>query len=204
MDDLPEIALTGFYSRALLAGLVLLGACNGSKTSSKTAVASAATKISACTLMPKEEISRITGEAYTTAESHDDGNSRESACQYTTQTNPSGISLNITWITPSDYSNPAEHAATQKAMLGGAKLGGSLVSQTLGAASMPGLQSGPVEGVGDEATQNLLLLTARKGDYTVMVQIYPTDMMKLMTDSTFVRSVVAKEKEIARLALSRL
>ena len=92
----------------------------------------------------------------------------------------------------------------QKAMLDGAKLGGSLMNQTLGGASMPGLRNGPVDGVGDEATQNLLLLTARKGDFSVMVQIYPTDMMKLMTDSTFVSSVVAKEKEIVRLALSRL
>jgi len=69
---------------------------------------------------------------------------------------------------------------------------------------MPGLRSGPVTGVGDEATQNLLLLTARKGDYSVMVQIFPGDMMKLMTDSSFVMGVVAKEKEIARVALSKL
>ena len=69
---------------------------------------------------------------------------------------------------------------------------------------MPGLRSGPVVDVGEEATQNLLLLTARKGDYSVMVQIYPQDMMKLMTDSTFVSSVIAKEKEIVRLALSKL
>ena len=92
----------------------------------------------------------------------------------------------------------------QKAMIGGAKLGGSLITQTLGGASMPGLRSGPVEGIGDEATQNLLLLTARKGDYSIMVQIYPTDMMKLMTDSTFVQSVLAKEKEIARQVLTKL
>lgn len=204
MDDVPETVLTRFYPRALLACIVLLNACGGSSASTKTAVASAATKISACALMPKEEINRITGDVYTTAESHDDGQSSESGCQYTTQMNPAGITLNIAWITPRDYSDAAEHATMQKAMLGGAKLGGSLVNQTLGGASMPGLRSGPVEGVGDEATQNLLLLTARKGDYSVMVQIYPTDMMKLMTDSTFVISVVAKEKEIARLALSKL
>ncbi len=204
MDDLPKTVLTDICRRALLGCAVVLGACGGSSASKKTAEASAATKISACTLMPKEEINRITGDVYTTAESHDDGKASESGCQYTTSTNPAGISLNISWITPRDYSNAAEHATMQKAMIGGAKLGGSLVSQTLGGASMPGLRSGPVEGVGDEATQNLLLLTARKGDYSVMVQIYPADMMKLMTDSTFVISVVAKEKEIARLALSKL
>ena len=204
MDDSRNAVLFRTHRTALVAGVVLLGACGGSSASTKTAVASAATKVSACTLMPKEEVSRLTGEVYTTAESHDDGKSSESGCQYTTKANPAGISLNISWITPRDYSNAAEHEAMQKAMLGGAKLGGSLMNQTLGGASMPGLRNGPVDGVGDEATQNLLLLTARKGDFSVMVQIYPTDMMKLMTDSTFVSSVVAKEKEIVRLALSRL
>ncbi len=209
----PNRVANGVVPRVLSVCVVLLSACggatpaNGAKDAnadSKSVVASAATHISACTLMPKEDISRITSEVFTTAESNDDSKSSESSCHYTTSTNPAGISLNINWITPRDYSNAAEHAAMQKAMIGGAKLGGSLITQTLGGASMPGLRSGPVEGIGDEATQNLLLLTARKGDYSIMVQIYPTDMMKLMTDSTFVQSVLAKEKEIARQVLTKL
>ena len=69
---------------------------------------------------------------------------------------------------------------------------------------MPGLHGGPVEGLGDEATQNLLLLTARKGEYAVMVQICPQDMMKLMTDSTFVIAVLETEKAIVRQSMAEL
>lgn len=204
MDKSPETIRASTCPYALLTCIALLSACGAPNVDKQGTVASAAARVSACTLMPKEEVSGITGDTYTTAESNDDNKSSESGCHYTTPTNPAGISLNLSWITPRDYSNPAEHAAMQKAMIGGAKLGGSLVSQTLGGATMPGLRSGPVDGVGDEANQNLLLLTARKGDYQVRVQIYPSDMMKLMTDSVFVISVVTKEKEIARLALSKL
>ena len=77
MDDVPETVLTRFYPRALLACIVLLNACGGSSASTKTAVASAATKISACALMPKEEINRITGDVYT-------GTKREQATESST------------------------------------------------------------------------------------------------------------------------
>jgi hypothetical protein len=189
----------------IVALALLLAACSGPKASDKPGGSVASGKrVSACGLMPKEEVSTLTGEAFTAAESNDDGRSSESSCQYANATNPVGVTLNITWIDPRDYSNPAEHAALQKAMIGGAKLGGSLVTQTLGGASMPGLRSGPVEGLGDEATQNLLLLTVRKGDYSIMVQIYPRDMMKVMTDSTYVLAVLDKEKAIARQTISKL
>jgi hypothetical protein len=65
------------------------------------------------------------------------------------------------------------------------------------------IPSGPVEGVGDEATQNMLLLTARKGDYTLMVQIIP-DIMALMKDSTAARQVVEKERNLARAVFSKV
>ncbi|MEP6781420.1 MAG: hypothetical protein ABJC26_16100 [Gemmatimonadaceae bacterium] len=154
--------------------------------------------------MPKEEISKILGEEFTSTESNDDGHSSESSCVYANATNPVGITLNITWINPRDYSTPVEHAALQKAMIGGAKLGGALETQTMGGAGLPGIKSGPVEGLGDEATQTLLLLTVRKGDYSVMVQMYPRDMMKLMTDSTYAAQILDKEKTVARQTIAKL
>lgn len=205
MSTLLYHPFRNFPPCAILALAVLLAACSGAKPADKpTASASAGKRVSACALMPKEEVSKLAGESFTTAESNDDGRSSESNCQYANATNPAGITLNITWIDPRDYSNPAEHAALQKAMIGGAKLGGSLVTQTLGGAGLPGLRSGPVEGLGDDATQNLLLLTVRKGDYSIMVQIYPRDMMKVMTDSTYVLAVLDKEKAIARQTISKL
>ena len=60
-----------------------------------------------------------------------------------------------------------------------------------------------MEGVGDEATQNMLLLTARKGDYTLMVQII-ADVMKLMQDSTEGPHVLEQEKILARAVLSKV
>ena len=111
------------------------------------------------------------------------------------------MTFNVAWISPRDYSDPVEHAALQKAMIGGARLGGKLVSQSIGGASIPGLPTGPVDGVGDEATQSMLLLTARKGDYSVMVQMYPGN---LMTDSTFAIALFEQEKTIARQALAKL
>ena len=159
--------------------------------------------ISMCALMPKEAVNDVIGTSYTIAEAHDERGS--SSCHYSTESDPTGLSLDMTWIQPSDYSNPAEHLALQKAGLGGAKLGGKLEGGMIpGADGGPmHLPSGAVEGVGDEATQNLLLLTARKGDYTLMVQIV-ADVMKLMTDSTAGRKVVAQERDIARAVLSKV
>lgn len=158
-------------------------------------------RVVACTLMPKEEMNAITGTSYTTTESNDDGHSSQTNCHYFTASDPAGMSLSIDWVNPDDYSNPAEHAALQKAAMGGAKLGGKL---TAGMPTIPGAETGPVEGIGDEATINMMMLTARKGDYTITVQIIPTDMMTLMTDTTAAKGFVEKEKAVARKVLAKL
>jgi hypothetical protein len=49
----------------------------------------------------------------------------------------------------------------------------------------------------------MMLLTARKGDYILMVQIIP-DIMKLMTDSTAGPRVLENEKTLARAVLSKV
>ena len=202
MPDIVQRPRAGWFG---LVTASLIAACGGGHAGPQHATAAApGTRVVACALMPKEAINTITGGGYTAAESNDDGHSSESGCQYTTATDPAGITFAVSWITARDYSDPAEHAALQKALLGGAKLGGSLVSGTIGGASIPGLPTGPVEGVGEEATLSMLLLTARKGDYSVMVQIYPADMMKLMTDSTFAIALLEQEKTIARQALAKL
>jgi hypothetical protein len=161
--------------------------------------------ISMCALMPKEEVNSTIGGSYTKAESNDDRSS--SSCHYSSDTDPAGMSLDMQWIVSSDYSSPVEHAALQKASLGGAKLGGKLENSMVPGATADGgplhIPSGPVDGVGDEATQNMLLLTARKGDYTLMVQIIP-DVMKLMQDTTAGRQVIEKEKTLARAVLSKV
>jgi hypothetical protein len=161
--------------------------------------------ISMCALMPKEDVNAAIGTSYTKAEASDERSS--SSCHYSTETDPTGLSLDMTWIQPSDYSSPAQRAAMQRAALGGAKLGGKLEAGMVpGAASPSGplhIASGPVEGVGDEATQNMLLLTARKGDYTLMVQII-ADVTKLMQDSTEGPHVLEQEKTLARAVLSKV
>jgi hypothetical protein len=161
--------------------------------------------ISMCALMPKEEVNSTIGGSYTKAESNDDPSS--SSCHYSSDTDPAGMSLDMQWILPSEYSDAAEHAALQKASLGGAKLGGKLENNMVPGATIDGgplhIPSGPVAGVGDEATQNMLLLTARKGDYTLMVQIIP-DVMKLMQDTTAGRQVIEQEKTLARAVLSKV
>jgi hypothetical protein len=189
---------------------VMITACSkdgnvrATKTERETvASASKAGAISVCALMPKEDVNAAIGTTYTIAEANDERGS--SSCHYSTETDPTGLSLAMTWIQPSDYSNPVEHAALQKAGLGGAKLGGKLEAEMIPSADGGPMHipSGPVEGVGDEATQNLLLLTARKGDYTLMVQIIP-DVMKLMTDTTAGRKVVEQERQLARALLSKV
>jgi hypothetical protein len=184
-----------------------LAACSpGGKAGDKAREASSTAKsgaISMCALMPKEAVNAAIGAAYTKAEASDSRSS--SSCHYSTETDPTGMSLDLSWIMPSDYSSPAEHLALQKAGLSGAKLGGKLEAGMVpttdgGPMHIP---SGPVEGVGDEATQNMLLLTARKGDYTLMVQIIP-DIMALMKDSTAARQVVEKERNLARAVFSKV
>jgi hypothetical protein len=193
------------FSLACLLAVAACGKRGDVATSREQAEATPPQKaaISMCALMPKETVNHIIGTSYTIAEAHDEQSS--SSCHYSTEADPTGLSLDLTWIQPSDYSNPAEHLALQKAGLSGAKLGGKLEVGTIpGADGGPmHLPSGPVEGVGDEATQNLLLLTARKGDYTLMVQNV-ADVTKLMTDSTAGRKVVGQERDIARAVFSKV
>lgn len=189
---------------ALAVGVVACGKPNGAAAQggkSDTATRTENSRVVACNLMPKEEMNALIGTAYTATESNDDGHSSQSSCHYATESDPAGMSLSVNWVNPSDYSDPAEHAALQRASMGGAKLGGKL---TEGMPSLPGAPSGSVEGVGDEATTNMMMLTARKGDYTVVVQIIPTDMMAVMTDTTVARTLVEKEKIVARKVLSKL
>ena len=202
MLDVPMVRISVWLACALAAGC---GKNGDTAVSREPAGASTlhTGAISMCALMPKEAVNNAIGTSYSAAEAHDEGNS--SSCHYSTETDPTGLSLDMTWIVPADYSNPAEHLALQQAGLSGAKLGGKLE-----AGAIPGtdggpmhLPSGPVDGVGDEATQNLLLLTARKGDYTLMVQIV-ADVKTLMTDSMAGRKVVAQEREIARAVFEKI
>ena len=181
-----------------------LAACGAKRDTGASASGSASAgdpRVVACTLMPKEEINAITGATYTKTDSSDDGKSSESNCHYSSDTDPAGMSVNINWIKPSDYSNSEEHAALQKAGLGGAKLDQKV---TAGMPTVPGAQNGPIEGVGDEATMSMMLLTARKGDYTITVQIIPTNIMALMTDTTASKAFVDKEKAVAVKVLAKL
>lgn len=213
----PSLALPRHYTHAVSGPILIIGAAvalavglvacgkpsgvvaQGGK--SDAAPRAGDPRVVACTLMPKEEINALIGESYTATESNDDGHSSESSCHYSTASNPAGMSLSVNWVNPSDYSDPAEHAALQRASMGGARLGGKL---TEGMPALPGAPSGSVEGVGDEATTNMMMLTARKGDYTVMVQIIPTDMMALVTDTTVASALVEKEKTVARKVLAKL
>lgn len=207
----PKYAVSSRPIRALALVLVL-SAC-GRKTNDALAASakrddsppSGGPRPVACTIMPKEEVNAITGASYTMAESSDDEHSTGSSCHYSSPTNPAGASLSVSWISARDYSNPVEHAALQKASIGGARLAEKLVGgMTSGGASIPGMPNGPVAGVGDEATFNLMLLTARKGDYTIMVQIVPINMMEFMTDSTRAIAFVEQEKAIARKVFEKL
>jgi hypothetical protein len=173
-------------------------AANGDAANAKDA------RVSACSLLTQAEISEITSLAITVVDGDDDGRSTQSGCHYwTARESGVGVVLDIHWISPRDYSDPAEHAALQKAMIGGATLGGKLTTEMPGA-SRPGMHAGAVDGVGEEATQAMLLLTARKGDYSVMVQIIPLDLQKVLTDSTVAIALQEQEKTIARRTLAKL
>jgi hypothetical protein len=192
---------------------VALAACNknesGSLASHSTAQRSSTSTpgtVSMCKLMPKEDVNAAIGSSYTIAEASDQRS--ESSCHYSSETDPAGLSLDLQWIEPSDYSSPAEHAALQAAGMGGAKLGGKLTESVVPNANAADggplhIRSGPVEGVGDEATQSMLLLTARKGDYTLMVQIVP-DPMKLLQDSTAGPQVQENERKLARSVFAKV
>lgn len=169
------------------------------------AVATTSSRTVACAILTKDDMNRLTDATYTAAESDDDGHSSETSCHYSSPTDPAGASVTIDWISPDEYSDPAEHLALQQASIAGARLGGKLISNTVGGAgAIKGAPSGPVEGLGDEATMSLLLLTARRGDYTVTVQIIPGNMMALMTDSTVAMALVAKEKAVVAQVLAKL
>jgi hypothetical protein len=162
--------------------------------------APAATRLVACTLVNAAEMSSIVGQSFTAAEAVDD-NQSSSKCLYHSDANPAGASLDINWLSPSDYSDPVEHAALQKAAISGARLGGKL---TASMTAPTGIRSGPVDGVGDEAYTSMGLLTARKGDVTIMVQVIPTDMMAFVTDTTVSNALLAHEKAVALKVISRI
>ncbi len=161
------------------------------------------TRVSACALLSVEEINAITGDTYSSAKLVDDGRAPQSSCHYEAPGNPAAASLDVQWITPKDYRNPVEHAALQKAALGGDNAA-TKITGGMGGGMGSGMASGPVDSVGDEATINLMRLSARKGDYTVTVQIIPVNMTAILTDSTVALALVAKEKAIARRVLAKV
>jgi hypothetical protein len=189
------LTLTGCRSKTADAAGEIATTTDGSATTTS--------RVSACVLMPLEEINGITGETYTSAKAEDDARSSHSSCHYESSSNPAGASLEVQWLTPRDYSDPVEHAALQKASIGGAAMAGKITGG-MGGGAVGGMTNGPVEGVGDEATMSMMLLTARKGDYTVTVQIIPTNMMALMTDSTVAIALAEHEKAIARKVLAKV
>jgi hypothetical protein len=206
--------------RARRASLVLAPACvvvaflmacgkdaGTAKATAREALASSKSgTVSVCALMPNGDVNAAIGSHYSVAEASDGPS--ESSCHYSSETDPAGMSLDLHWLRPSDYSSPAEHAALQQAGMGGAKLAGKLTGGMVPeAAAADGgplhIRSGPVQGVGDEAMQNMLLLTARKGDYVLMVQI-TADPMSLMQDSTAGPRVLENERTLARSVFSKL
>lgn len=201
----------GVFLAGGYAGLVSLNACNKGSSTAKEARqdASSTTKtgsISMCKLMPKEEVNAAIGTSYTLAEETNERTS--SKCHYSTADDPVGVSLDLHWIEPGDYSSPAQHAAAQEATMGSAKLGEKLTAgmspeataETNGPMHIP---SGPVQGVGDEAMQNMLVLTARKGDYVIVVVVTP-DMSMLVQDSTLGPKVQDNERTLARSVLGKV
>lgn len=189
--------------------LVLLAACGAAKAappgaSAHSAAAATPRRIVACKLITLEEMSALTGQSYSTAEAQDDPTQEESKCLYSSPTNPAGVSLDVGWISPKDYSSEAEHLAMQQASIGGARLGGKLTAGIVPAGAVGGMPSGPVEGVGDEATVGLALLTARKGDVTIMLQVAPADMMKFVSDPKVSSALFETEKAVMLKAISRL
>jgi hypothetical protein len=216
MNDQVVTPVSGVNGvRAVLAfvcaAAVTVSACTGGPDATKKPprdVSSTAKSgnVSMCKLMSKEDVNAAIGSAYDAAVESDGRN--ESTCHYSSEADQAGLSLDLQWIVASDYSSPAEHAALQAAGMGGAKLGGKLTASIVSGGTTTGtnplhLASGPVQGVGDEATQNLLLLTARKGDYLLMVQIV-ADPTKLMQDSTAGAQVLEHERALARAVFSKV
>jgi hypothetical protein len=165
------------------------------------APATTTTRLVACKLVTASEMSALTGQTFTVAEGVDDIKQTSSSCHYGSDVNPAGASLSLQWISSRDYSNPVQHAALQKASIGGARVAGKLEGPI---ANTSGMRSGSVAGVGDEALVNLGLLTVRKGDVTIMVQIIPTDMMAFVTDTAVSGALVEKEKAVALKVISQL
>jgi hypothetical protein len=165
------------------------------------APAATPTRLVACKLMTAQEMSALTGQSLTSVDAVDDAKQTSSECHYRSDVNPAGASLTVQWISSRDYSNPVEHAALQKASIAGARLAGSLTGSI---ANTSGMRSGPVTGVGDEAFVSLGLLTARKGDVTIMVQIIPTDMMAFVKDTAVSGALIEQEKAVALKVISQL
>ena len=87
---------------AFTALALILNACGNSKPSDSTPSSTnsssstkTASRISTCKLMPKEDVSKIVGEEFTSTESNDDGHSSESSCVYANATNPENTALRL-------------------------------------------------------------------------------------------------------------
>ncbi len=83
-------------------------------------------------------------------------------------------------------------------------MGGKLTAGIAQTGAAGGMPSGPVEGIGDEATVGLALLTARKGDVTLMLQVAPADMLKFVSDPKVSAALFETEKAVMLKAISRL
>lgn len=193
--------------RFVVVALAMVGACSPAKSALRGSKSpgggkEVTSRIVACKLITVEEMSALTGQTFTQVEAVDDPTQASSKCLYSAPNSPTGASLDIQWIRPSDYSSEAEHLAMQQASIGGARLGGKLTAGMVPAGG--GMPSGAVEGVGDEATIAMGLLTARKGDVTIMLQIMPADMMAFVSNPKVSAALMETEKTVMIKALSRL
>ncbi|MEO7023154.1 MAG: hypothetical protein ABI130_02815 [Leifsonia sp.] len=151
-------------------------------------------------MITKEQMEAIVGAKFSAIEDNTEAGQTTTECNYNP---PDGdlaprVSLTI---------ERADDIVDAKAGFAGSSAGASLGAQVAGpgAAALPGMRSGPVEGVGDEAQIGLNLLTVRQGTTLILIQAsLINDPFKSVTDTVALASQLEKAKQIARAVIAKL
>ena len=154
----------------------------------------------ACAMITQAEMEAIVGTRFGSIEDNTEAGQSSTECNYNPPADAMAPRVSLTV-------ERGESVMDAKAGLAGASAGGSLGAQVAGegAAQLPGMRHGPVEGVGDEAVVSMNLLTVRKGSTLILVQAsLINDPFKMVTDTLALNDQLEKAKQIARAVIAKL
>lgn len=170
-------------------------------TARESRFAASSSPMDACALVSRAEMEALVGARFAETPLAGTKANRGSTCRYDPPDGHLAPRIVLGIVREADI-------ATAKARMAGAKVDVRLATKMSGVPAsegMPGMQPGPITGLGDEATVMMNQLHVRKGAVLIDIQAFLIDdPMKMMTDTAANAHQLEKMKAIAGRMLEKL